>query len=277
MSNETEIIISTYKQANKDAGDLLKYIDSISSPADLRESNLPALVTALQDKESSATRAYIEGASILGGSVAVAIGTSITTGMLTKSMLVAGTTMTLGRIGLAAIPGLNLISIPTLALPLLIKFLKDSKIKKYIKENRGDLKKKQDAMQKSKEKLTSWLNTLLEQTAEIDNKLRAEIKVKFSEYKKKTKKFAKDVSIQIDDCLNANTNKRILQYNEVILKQYKLQKDLEEKVDFLFDEYNKLLNKKQELERQVNCLIKLLTSLGCPESVINQALNESGA
>jgi len=276
MSNKTEIIISTYKQANKDAGELLKYIDSISSPEELVEPNLPALVTKLQDKESSIARTYIEGASILGGSVAVAIGTSITSGMLAKSVLTTGTAMTLGGLGMS-IPGLNLITIPVLALPLLTKLLKDSKIKKYIKENEEDLKKKKDAMQRSKEKLTSWLNKLLKQTAEIDNKLREEIKVKFSEYKEKTKKIAKDVSIQIDDCLNANTNKRILQYNEVILNQYKLQKDLEEKVDFLFTEYNNLLSQKQELERQVNCLIKLLTAMGCPESVINQALNESEA
>ena len=74
-----------------------------------------------------------------------------------------------------------------------------------------------------------------------------------------------------------NTNKRIFQYNEVILKQYRLQKDLEEKVDFLFNEYNKLLNQKQELEKQMNCLIKLLNAIGCPESVINQALNEGEA
>ena len=276
MSNKTEIIISTYKQANKDAGELLKYIDSISSPEDLIEPNLPDLVTKLQDKESSITRTYIEGASILGGSVAVAVGTSITSGILAKSVLSTGTAIALRGIGLA-VPGLNLITIPAIALPFLIELLKDSKIKKYIKENKTDLKNKKDAMQKSKEKLTDWLNNLLKQTAEIDNKLREEIKVKFSEYKEKTKKIAKDVSIQIDDCLNANTNKRILQYNEIILNQYKLQKDLEEKVDFLFTEYNNLLSQKQELERQVNCLFKLLTAMGCPESVINQALNESEA
>ena len=157
MSNKTEIIISTYKQANKDAGELLKYIDSISSPEDLIEPNLPDLVTKLQDKESSITRTYIEGASILGGSVAVAVGTSITSGILAKSVLSTGTAIALRGIGLA-VPGLNLITIPAIALPFLIELLKDSKIKKYIKENKTDLKNKKDAMQKSKEKLTDWLN-----------------------------------------------------------------------------------------------------------------------
>ncbi|PLA02636.1 hypothetical protein [Streptococcus anginosus] len=77
-----------------------------------------------------------------------------------------------------------------------------------------------------------------------------------------------------NDFLNVDVNKRILKYNEVILKQYKLQKDLEEKVDFLFDTYNKMYAEKQELERQINCLVKLLNAINCPASVINKALNE---
>ena len=52
-----------------------------------------------------------------------------------------------------------------------------------------------------------------------------------------------------------------MKYNEVILKQYKLQKDLEENVDFLFDAYNKMHAEKQELERQINCLVKLLNAI----------------
>ena len=147
----------------------------------------------------------------------------------------------------------------------------------YIKENREELKLKKTKIQKCKEKLLIWLNDIQKKSFEIDEKLQEKINIKFIEYKDKTKKFARDISIQIDDCLNVNTNKRIFQYNEVILKQYRLQKDLEEKVDFLFNEYNKLLNQKQELEKQMNCLIKLLNAIGCPESVINQALNEGEA
>lgn len=49
---------------------------------------------------------------------------------------------------------------------------------------------------------------------------------------------------------------------------------MKEKVDFLFDAYNKMHAKKQELERQINCLVKLLNAINCPASVINKALNE---
>lgn len=131
-------------------------------------------------------------------------------------------------------------------------------------------------LQKAKEKLNSWFNDLQNNMKDIDEKMREEMREKFVEYKDKTKELAKDISIKINDCVNINTNKRIMQYNEVILKQYALQKDLEDKVDFMFDKYNELLSEKQELEEQISRLISLLNALGCAESVINHALNGEG-
>ena len=264
MGKNSDIIISTYKQADRDAEELIKYIESISRPEEFCDSKLPTLVRNLENKDSAVALTYIKGASIMGGSVASTVGSSILTGILASTIYIGG-------IGMSIMPGLNLV------LPLTVKLLVDSKVKKYIKENREKLKLKKTKIQKCKEKLLIWLNDIQKKSFEIDEKLQEKINIKFIEYKDKTKKFARDISIQIDDCLNVNNNKRIFQYNEVILKQYRLQKDLEEKVDFLFNEYNKLLNQKQELEKQMNCLIKLLNAIGCPESVINQALNEGEA
>ena len=273
MAKNSETIIVAYKQANADASEILTYLDAISNPGELKEASLPSLVRNLESKDSTVATKYINCASIVGGTVATAVGTSVTTGILTSGMAVGGA-MAVGGIGLGMIPGLSILTIPVLALPLAIKLLADAKVKRYVKENQASMKQKKTKLQKSKEKLINWLNDLQHRAAELDEKMREEVNKKFAEYKEKTKKLAQDVSIQIDDCLNVNTNKRILQYNEVILKQYKLQKDLEEKVDFLFDEYNKLLTERQELERQINCLVKILNAMGCPESVINQALNE---
>ncbi len=245
----------------------------ISNPSELKEASLPSLVRNLESKDSAVTTKYINCASIVGGTVAATVGSSVTTGILTGGMATGGV-MAVGGIGLRMVLGLNILAIPVLALPLTLKLLADAKVKRYVKENKASIKQKKTELQKKKEKLIEWLNDLQHRITELDEKMRKNVSEKFVEYKEKTKRFAKDVSIQIDNCLNVNTNKRILQYNEVILKQYKLQKDLEEKVDFLFDEYNKLLDEKQELERQINCLIKLLNAMGCPESVINQALNE---
>lgn len=286
MERNADTIIMAYEQADADATELLKYVESISTPEELNDSKLPSLVTNLQDKDSSVSQKYIKGASILGGSVAIAIGASVSTGLLTSGLAVGGAaafsgaaalggTVAASEIGMAMIPGLNLFVVPVIAVPLAIKLLKNAKVKKYIKEHKDDLKQKMNKMKKYKEQLVIWLKDLQIQAVEINDKLQKEINLKFNEYKDKTKKLATDISIQIDDCMNTNTNNRILQYNEVILNQYKLQKDLEEKVDFLFDEYNKLLKQKQELDRQIGCLIKLLNAMGCPEAVISQALNES--
>lgn len=273
-STETiEAILEAYQQADDDATEILSYINSISKPVELKESSLPSLVKNLENKESDVTKKYMSYASIVGGTVAAAVGTSVTTGMF-SSGLATGGTMAVGGLGLGMITGLNILSIPALALPLALKMLRNAKVKRYQKDNQESMRQKKKKLEEGKKKLTIWVSNLQQRVTELDEIMHKDMSNKFTEYKEKTKKFAQDISIQIDDFLNVDVNKRILKYNEVILKQYKLQKDLEEKVDFLFDAYNKMYAKKQELERQINCLVKLLNAINCPASVINKALNE---
>ncbi len=263
-----QTVIDGYEQANKDAKEMLLYLQHIDNPSQLSEENLPSLVRNLENENSVATQTYISTAAIVGGSVATTVGASLASSAM-------------GGIGMAAVGGIGVLGlgvafpalIPILAIPLSVKLLSDAKIKKYIKNNENTMKKNKSEMGKERNRLLKWLKDLQARGVELEKEINERINEKYSDFKKKAKKLAKDVSIQIDDCLNADTNKRILQYNEVILNQYKLQKELEEKVEFLFDEYNTLLSEKKELERQINCLIKLLNAMGCPESVINQALN----
>ena len=272
-STETiEAILEAYQQADDDATEILSYINSISKPVELKESSLPSLVKNLENKESDVTKKYMSYASIVGGTVAAAVGTSVTTGMF-SSGLATGGAMAVGGLGLGMITGLNIVSIPALALPLALKMLRNAKVKRYQKDNQESMRQKKK-LEDVKKKLTIWISNLQQRVTELDEIMLKDVINKFTEYKEKTKKFAQDISMQIDDFLNVDVNKRILKYNEVILKQYKLQKDLEEKVDFLFDEYNKMYAEKQELERQINCLVKLLNAINCPASVINKALNE---
>ncbi len=262
-----QTVINGYEQANKDANEMLLYLQNIDNPSQLSEENLPSLVRNLEDENSVASQIYISTAAIVGGSVASVVGASLSSSALGGLGLAIGG---LGGIGLGiAFP----ILIPILAIPLSIKILGDAKIKKYIKSNESTLEKNKSEMGKERKRLLQWLKDLQKRSTELGKEINERINEKYSDFKEKAKRLAKDVSIQIDDCLNANTNKRILQYNEVILNQYKLQKELEDKVEFLFDEYNALLNEKKELERQINCLLKLLNAMGCPESVINHALS----
>ena len=279
MGNKNaDTIIVAYEQANADATEMLKYLGNISSPAQLEDGKLPSLVKNLENTSTIASQNYINGASIVGGSVAVAVSTSISSSAFARGIGFAalGGGGVAGAIGAVVVPMLGWFAVPVIAGHITIKLISDAKVKKYIKNNNSTLKSNQKGIEKEKKKLLQWFVELQEQIANIDKELKRNIEEKYDEYKEKAKKLSKNVSIQIDDCVNKNTNKRILQYNEVIINQYRLQKELEDKVEYMFEEYNKLLETKLELERQVYCLIKLLNAIGCPESVINQALNESG-
>ena len=54
------------RQADADVTELIKYVESISTPQELNDLKLPSLVKNLQDKDSSISQKYIKGASILG-------------------------------------------------------------------------------------------------------------------------------------------------------------------------------------------------------------------
>ena len=255
---------------------MLKYLSGIKDPSQLSAENLPSLVRELENTNSSTTQKYISTASIVGGGVASAVSVSVSSSLLSSSMvggLGAAAFGGAGALGMGAFPALGWFAIPIIAAPLAIKVINDIKIKKYISNNKSSMEKNQSDMEKQKKRLLKWLESLQENAAELDRKMAENRKKQFSDFKKKAKKLAEEVKIKIDDFVNVDTNKRIMQYNEVILDQYRLQKELEEKVEYLFVEYNELLDQKKELERQVACLIKLLNAMGCPESVINQALS----
>ena len=261
----TQTVITGYEQANKDAEEMLFFLQHIDNPSQLSEVILPSLVRNLENDKSPVAQIYINAASIMGGAVASTVGASLAS-------------IAVGRMGLMAIGGIGVgmafpFFIPVLAIPLSLKLLSDAKIKRYIKDHESTLKKNQAEMGKARNRLLQWLKDLQNRGASLEKEINEKIREKYADFKSKANSFSKDVSIQIDDCLNADTNKRILQYNEVILNQYRLQKELEEKVEFLFEEYNALLQEKKELDRQISCLIKLLNAMGCTESIINQAIS----
>ncbi len=269
-ATSAETVITGYKQANKDAREILNYLDTIKDPSQLNDKNLPSMVKELEKTNSATSAVYANTAAVLGGGVAAAIGVSMSSTAFAGGLGMAA--LGAGAAGIGAIPFLGVFAIPIATIPIAMKLMADAKVKKYVSSNKDEMKKNKTDMAKQKNRLLDWLKQLQARAVELDESISKKLHEKYSEFKEQTKKFAKDVSVQIDDCLNSDTNKRILQYNEVILNQYKLEKDLEDKVEYLFEEYNELVTQKKELERQINCLIKLLNAMGCPESVINQAL-----
>lgn len=66
MGRNSDTIIMAYKQADANVTELIKYIESISTPQELNDLKLPSLVKNLQNKDSSISQKYIKGALILG-------------------------------------------------------------------------------------------------------------------------------------------------------------------------------------------------------------------
>lgn len=182
-STETiEAILEAYQQADDDATEILSYINSISKPVELKESSLPSLVKNLENKESDVTKKYMSYASIVGGTVAAAVGTSVTTGMF-SSGLATGGAMAVGGLGLGMITGLNIVSIPALALPLALKMLRNAKVKRYQKDNQESMRQKKKKLEEGKKKLTIWISNLQQRVTELDEIMHKDMSNKFTEYK----------------------------------------------------------------------------------------------
>lgn len=280
MKDEALVLISSCMSAEDDADELIRYIDTLNSVDDIDENNLPKLVYELQDKSSSKTQTYIECASVIGGGVASSIGTTLACGALTAGLTksMTATTIALGStygafagIG-GAIPVLNWLVLPVVSATVILKLIKDSKLKRFKKKEADKLQTKKKGLERGREKLQKFIDKILHELNVVEEKIKSELEKSINEYREKAKKLSETVRYEIENLASGNANERIQKYNAIILNQYKLQRELEEKLDFLYSEYDKLLKEKAELERKLSILMQLLNTMGCPESVINQAL-----
>lgn len=279
-----DTLINSYDYATEDAGKLLDYFDGIQKPEDITNENLPALVFELQNNNSEKAKNYIKVAKIAGGGVATAIGTTLAFGSLatgvTTASGIAGAAAVASSYGMllgigTSIPIVGFFVLPVVAVPLFIKFLSNRKIKQYYKNNKPKLKYTKSRIDEFHIKFQTFYEYIQNRINVIDKEIKDSLSLKIKEYKEIAKSLAKSIAIEIDDIVNVGANERILKYNEIILKQYNLQKQLEDKMDFLYSEYDRLLKDKEELERKIGILTQLLNTMGCPEAVINQALSQS--
>lgn len=66
-----------------------------------------------------------------------------------------------------------------------------------------------------------------------------------------TKENSKKIAIQIDDAMNMDVNKRIMQYQEITLNQYKNQILLQENINDIIESYNNLVQENERLVSQI--------------------------
>ena len=85
-------------------------------------------------------------------------------------------------------------------------------------------------------------------SAELNNVFEKELKKAMEKAKEESKK----ISILIDDTIHSDENLRIGQYQEIVLKQYKKQAEMELYVNQIIAKYNDLKKKNERLTRELD-------------------------
>ncbi|MCP1110900.1 hypothetical protein [Ohessyouella blattaphilus] len=144
--------------------------------------------------------------------------------------------------GIGVMPLLGPLGIGLLGAPAAIKLFK--KLKNGKDKTKGEtLGYAEETINNCKDfinKCTDKLKKNAEETAALFG-------VDLAESLEKMKKTGKKIKINIDDFANKDTNKRIMQYQQICLNQYNRQAELEGLMDRMVTRYNELLNENETL------------------------------
>lgn len=107
-----------------------------------------------------------------------------------------------------------------------------------------------------------------EKIQENNKKIREILSQKISKAVESLSEFAKKISIRIDDALNTDQNLRIMQYQEIVLKQYNAQNEIRNALADLIDAYNKLVAENEELACKVAAYEATMKMCGCANNFL---------
>lgn len=79
---------------------------------------------------------------------------------------------------------------------------------------------------------------------------------------------SKKIAINIDDALHSDQNLRIMQYQEIVLKQYNNQNEIREMLADLIEAYNKLVAENEQLAKQVAAYEANMRMCGCTNNYL---------
>lgn len=79
---------------------------------------------------------------------------------------------------------------------------------------------------------------------------------------------SKKIAINIDDALNTDQNLRIMQYQEIVLKQYNSQNEIRKALSDLVEAYNKLVAENEQLASQVAAYEANMRMCGCTSNLM---------
>ena len=135
--------------------------------------------------------------------------------------------------------------------------------------------KKDKEREARSEKLEKVFNKSHTQAQKCNNKIKANNKkiklILASKIKKSIEALSdasKKIAINIDDALNADQNLRIMQYQEIVLKQYNSQNEIRKMLSDLVESYNKLVAENEQLASQVAAYEANMRMCGCTSNLM---------
>lgn len=243
----------------KDNNELLDCADFVVRTNGKIPHKLPLAVEAMTDNEKRTK--YLQNTSkILAAFGLLKVASTLMSVGTTVATFAAPITMGMST---ALIPSaiVSGIVISTLLLPK-----EDSKI---MSEQTDKIKQKKAELKKIYDKNKVEIRTLLDEQSKI-------IKQKSEVLFEKSKDLGIKISILADDAVHVDVNKRIQKYDEIILKQYNLQKDLAESYNKLVENHNKLQTKYDELVK-ANEQLELIVAALTENEQFTEAINRKGA
>ena len=79
---------------------------------------------------------------------------------------------------------------------------------------------------------------------------------------------SKKIAINIDDAINADQNLRIMQYQEIVLKQYNSHNEICKMLAELNEAYNKLVAENEELAKKIAAYEANMKMCGCTNNFV---------
>ena len=138
--------------------------------------------------------------------------------------------------------------------------------------NRKDIERASKNIKESREKLCKILANKLDSYSRTQEQFDEVMKKKAEVFSKKFKDTSTKVAIILDDLAHNNVNKRIQQYNQIVLDQYNNQAELANEYKEILKEYNKLLEENEKLKKEVEKLQRMISGVDVQNSYISGAL-----
>lgn len=254
MSKENEKIEKVLKNADENIKFAQAYLktgiwDNGKAPEDVKKAN-----TIIR----SAIAGFAAG-GFLGGGLGLAT---------------AGVSASIGTVGLTSTMGVAMGS--AFFAPFLTPVLLGESIlvTKYLKKRKNEIAQKNDDLSDCIKKIQFQYEDNDKKTKDNNAKYFVKINSVIKKYGEEAKNAGKKISIFLDDAVNVDVNKRILQYQKIVCKLYERQNELDKKLYDVAVAYTEILEENKQLIEKNNKLMALLQALGKSKTEIKSLIGE---